>query len=111
MAQINDRQTFPFSSGRTGGRIVPLCASLFLCAACSSGDTGSGNSSAPRTPPYVVQKGCEFTLQVSEYNSTSTTIEKGNTMVTLKLSMGDYQIDVSDCKVVDNPHALKIYQD
>lgn len=82
-----------------------------LLTACGSGDPNEGGASHPRTPPYVVQKGCEFTLQISEQNSTSTTIEKGNTMVTLTLSMGDYAVGVSDCRVVDNPDSLPVFED
>lgn len=64
-----------------------------------------------RMPPYVVQKDCEFTLVISPDESASTTIGKGNTLVTYKLSMGKYSVDVSDCRVVDNPMGLAIYED
>ncbi len=78
---------------------------LLLLGACGSG----GNET--RTPPYVVQDGCEFTLEVGDGNSTSTTIEKGNTMVTFTLSMGGHSVDISDCRVVDNPQGLPVYVD
>ncbi|MCH8500016.1 MAG: hypothetical protein LAT63_16195 [Marinobacter sp.] len=86
------------------GALVPVSAAVvFALAGCDS-----SSSSGPRVPPYVLQEGCTFTLQVSEYDSTSTTIEKGNTMVSLTLSMGGYQVKVSDCRVVENPQNLPV---
>lgn len=83
-----------------------LAASIIIFAlACGS------KKEERRIPPYIVKKGCEFTLVVSNGNSASTTIDKGNTLVTYKLSMGDYIVSVSDCRVVDNPDNLKIYED
>lgn len=74
--------------------------------------TGCGGEEAEnRVPPYIYKTGCEFSLELGEGNSTSTTIEKGNTMVTLTLSMGGYKVGVSDCKVVENPGQLPIYED
>jgi len=73
--------------------------------------TACGSEPEVREAPYVLKQGCEFTLQASADNSTSTTIEKGNTMVTLTLSMGGFRVGVSDCQVVDNPQGLPVYED
>jgi hypothetical protein len=86
-------------------RLLTFLSPLLLLGACGSG----GNET--RTPPYVVQDGCEFTLEVGDGNSTSTTIEKGNTIVTFTLSMGGHSVDISDCRVVDNPQGLPVYVD
>lgn len=91
--------------------LITSIGMIVLLSGCGPSGSDTVASSAPRTPPYVVQKGCEFTLHISEYNNTSTTIDKGNTMVTLTLSMGDYRVEVSDCRVVGNPQSLPVYQD
>lgn len=82
-----------------------VLVSLACLAACGGGEP------EVRTPPYVLKKGCEFSLELGGGNSTATTIEKGNTMVTLTLSMGGYQVGVSDCQVVDNPDELPVYEE
>jgi hypothetical protein len=64
-----------------------------------------------RMPPYIVQKGCEFTLVTSPEKSASTTMERGNTRVAYTLSVDKYEVVVSDCQVVDNPNGLPIYED
>lgn len=64
-----------------------------------------------RTPPYIVQEGCQFTLFASADNSSSTTVEAGNTMITMHLSMGPHRVSISDCRVVDNPAGLPLYRD
>lgn len=88
-----------------------LHLSCCLLAVATVALTGCGPAEPEvRIPPYVVQQGCEFTLVPSEGMSNTTRIDKGNTMVTITLSMGGYRVGLSDCQVVDNPYALPLYQ-
>jgi hypothetical protein len=64
-----------------------------------------------RMPPYIVKKGCEFTLVIGSDKSVSATVPANRNRVTQELSIGSYSIGVSGCEVVDNPNGLPIYED
>ncbi len=64
-----------------------------------------------RMPPYITKAGCEFTLVTSPDDSASATVPMGNTRQRETLTVGKYEVTVTDCQVVDNPNGLPIYED
>lgn len=64
-----------------------------------------------RMPPYITQKGCEFTLVVSPEKTRSEKVPTNSRGNATEIAVEKYEIEVADCQLVYNPHGLPLYKD
>jgi hypothetical protein len=82
-----------------------LALSCLLSFGCKTDDAVS------KTPPYITQKGCEFTLVLGGGNSSSIISEKSQLATTYTLSMGEHKVKISNCRVIDKPESLPFFKE
>ena len=87
--------------------IVPSASAVLVATALLSGC----ERQEFRMPPYVTKAGCEFTLVTSPNERETAAVPMGNTRLRETLSVGQYEITVTDCQIIDNPNGLPIYED
>jgi hypothetical protein len=86
-----------------------------LLGACSDGDDGPSYPSAQgKTPPYVLKEGCSFAIVEKNSRSSIDSPQVSGmhgASASASISLGDYSITVADCRLVENPQALPVYED
>jgi len=92
---------------------VLLAASSLTLAACSD-DSSQYPTSEGKPTPYILKEGCRFTI-VEEYSRSGVTSPEvsgvpGST-ASASISLDEMSITVSDCRLIENSHALPVYED
>ncbi len=94
-------------------RILIAVLGLLSFSGCSNDDAPKYPSAAGAELPYILKEGCKFTI-VSDQGSASVTSSSSSDLpgvsMSMSVSLGDMEIAVSNCEVVDNSHGLPIYE-
>ena len=99
-------------------RTVLLGCAIFIlsfCIGCSdnSEDTSVYPKYSGESEPYILKEGCTFKIVTDQGSASVSSPEVSGgpgVSATGSVSIGDYEIEVSDCDVVSNPSDLPIYE-
>lgn len=93
-------------------RVLITVLGILSFSGCSN-DAPQYPSAAGAELPYILKEGCKFTIHSDQGSAgVTSTSSSDNPAVTMSMSvsLGDMEIAVANCEVVENSHDLPIYE-